>query len=306
MHKATFNQARVSFRLRPLTPLLIKSGDKGAALLHPERPDMMFVRTNRGGAETVYLPGASLKGVVRSTAERVLRSLRPAWACDPLDQRSPCANLQRETDTAQIYRGQCRACRTFGSLALSSRALFADAYPGDPAAREAANQTEVRSGVAIDRKTGGPAQGKLYEYEVVTGGSFDSEIVLRNYELWQLGLLFLALQELGEGFVRVGSARSRGLGRVAVTFREVLIDQCLGQGRRGAGRIAGAAALGPADLARAYGLLAASDDRLPDKFKAAPGALGERFKLSEKEIPDLIEQLHAAPWQGLVGGVDAA
>lgn len=300
MHKASWNQVRLKLRLRPLTPLLIKSGDKGASLLHPERPDMMCVRTRRGSEDTVYIPGASLKGVLRSTSERILRTLHPSWSCDPLNQKTPCVNLQREQDAARVYQGQCRACRTYGSQALAARALFADAYPHDAPTLAQANQTEVRSGVAIDRKTGGPSSGKLYEFEVVTGGSFDTEIVLRNYELWQLGLLCLSVQELGDGFVRLGSARSRGLGRVAVDWQEVLLDQT----RAGAGRIAGVGALAPSWQAE-YGLLA-QDDRLAEGPKASPGPLGQRFKLGPKEIGALLEQLLGTPWAQFAGSADAA
>lgn len=313
MHKATWNQARISLRLRPLAPLLIKSGDKGAALLHPERPDMMCVRTRREGVDTVYIPGASLKGVVRSTAERILRSLAPQAACDPLGDRSCVkkAGEQRprqhrdgsgdEARTALVYRAMCRACRTFGSQDLASRVSFADAYPMTKAEIAAANATEVRSGVAIDRQTGGPATGKLYEFEVVVGGAFETEIVLRNYELWQLALVLLAIGEIGEGFVRLGSAKSRGLGRMAVAWQDMIVDQRPIPGAS-AGAIAGVGALAPAWRGD-YGLLA--QDALPTQVAPSPGALGERYRLAGDAVPGLITQLFEAPWQGLIRGAHA-
>jgi len=309
MHRILLNRARLRFRLVPETPLLIKTGDKGATLLHPERPDMMFVRTERGGAgETVYIPGASLKGVVRSTAERILRSLSLAFACDPLDQGVRCTkeagrladdaqHLGDPRHTARVYRLLCRACRTFGSQALGSRVQFADAYP--PAGLLAqANATETRSGVAIDRRTGAAAKGKLYNYEVVTGGAFDATVLMTNYELWQLALLGLALREMQEGFVRLGSARSRGLGRMSLTFQELTIDQV-----PRATAIAGVAVLAP-ELRESYGL----HEQAPlSDAAAAPttGALGPRFQFggdrkdAHHEVESMLTLLLGEPWKKL-------
>jgi CRISPR-associated RAMP protein (TIGR02581 family) len=303
MHRINLNRARFELRLVPVTPLLIKSGDKGASLLHPERPDLMFVRTERGGEEeTVYIPGSSLKGVVRSSAERILRSLDPGWSCDPMDQQSRCMkdasrkgdDLQRGGDAlrmAQVYRLLCLACRTFGSQAMGSRVSFADAYP--PALLLAqTNATEARSGVSIDRKTGGPAARKLFQYEVVTAGGFDTEILIANYELWQLALIGLVLREIQEGFVRLGSAKSRGLGRVTVEFRRLVIDQM----RESGGRVAGVGALIPA-LREPYRLL--ESEPLSGVKAPEPSALGQRFDLRGKEVDQVLNLLLGRPWQQL-------
>jgi hypothetical protein len=42
---------------------------------------------------------------------------------------------------------------------------------------------------------------------------------LRNFELWQLGLVALALRDLGEGRIRIGHSKSRGYGRVNLEVR---------------------------------------------------------------------------------------
>jgi len=59
---------------------------------------------------------------------------------------------------------------------------------------------------------------------VATGGFF-GEITLRNYQLWQLGLLALVLRDINEGHQRVGAMKSRGLGRVKVVVQEFRLDQ---------------------------------------------------------------------------------
>ncbi|OYT68262.1 MAG: hypothetical protein CFK48_12135, partial [Armatimonadetes bacterium CP1_7O] len=78
MHGRLYNQLELEIAIIPQTPLLIKSGQK--ASIDPALPDMQFVRTRRrlpdGEVdEVVYIPGSSLRGVVRAHAERLLRTL---------------------------------------------------------------------------------------------------------------------------------------------------------------------------------------------------------------------------------------
>ena len=73
MHKATFLEGTLHFSITPDGPILIKAGDTGGA--DPTLPDMEFVRTRRRGSAEVYLPGSSLKGVIRAHCERICRSL---------------------------------------------------------------------------------------------------------------------------------------------------------------------------------------------------------------------------------------
>ena len=84
---------------------------------------------------------------------------------------------------------------------------------------------EQRPGVKIDRRTGTAAREALYEVEVVTSGSFFGEMTIRNYQLWQVGLLALVFRDINEGFQRVGAMKSRGLGRVKMTVEELRIEQ---------------------------------------------------------------------------------
>src|SRR5439155_3582615 len=81
--------------------------------------------------------------------------------------------------------------------------------------------TEQRDGVGIDRLTGGASHGAKFELEVVsTGVSFETDIHVRNFEVWQLGMLFVVLQDMTDELVRIGSGRSRGLGQVTAQISE--------------------------------------------------------------------------------------
>ncbi len=63
--------------------------------------------------------------------------------------------------------------------------------------------------------TGGASHGAKFELEVVsTGVTFETDIHIRNFEIWQLGMFFVVLQDLQDGLIHIGSGRSRGLGKV--------------------------------------------------------------------------------------------
>ena len=284
MHKAIFLEGTLHLTITPDGPILIKAGDSGGA--DPTLPDMEFVRTSFGVASDpeqpasdgrVYIPGASLKGVVRAQCERICRSLdrpgrdpsrdNPPLADNPLGDGRRYGGLEdmrfnsgryfdeiradikdRSDRTAIIYRRSSFVSRLFGNTSLASRLRFADAYPSAPV------KVEERNGVAIDRIYGAVAVGP-FNYETVVSGTFPTRIDLRNVTLAQLGLLGLALRDLGEGRVGIGFGKSRGLGRIKVTLDrfELYYPTCqldpdaltLLSGRRvaGAGELAGLGAL---------------------------------------------------------------
>jgi len=221
MHGTFYNEAFLEMSLEPVTPLLIKAGGEGWAALDPTIPDMNFVRTRRADGELqVYIPGSSLRGVVRGYAERLLRSVRMDLACDPTRTRggggeipAACFAGQDTTrwDGPTAYQRSCYACRLFGNTALAGRVRVSDFHiQGEP-------QLERRYGVAIDRVTGAVAQGP-FELEVLTEGRFTGRLAVRNFTLGQLGLLAAALLDMGDGLVPLGFGKSRGLGRVRLTF----------------------------------------------------------------------------------------
>ena len=262
MHKRRVNELTLHLTIRPDGPILIKSGVESGA--DPTLPAMNFVRTwhPRTGERTIYLPGASLKGVVRSHSERILRTLLgddPTLCCDPLDRRQNCgvrAHNIGETDAQ--YRALCLACRTFGHTVQASHFLAADAYPA-----QALNVLPVRQNVAIDRLSGGVAVGP-FDMEVALEGEFETTLRLHNFELWQVGLIGLVLRDLKLGQVRIGFGKSRGLGLVSLSLDKLEIAypaQFDPAGREFDKRLYGVGALVTAEVADAYGYR--PDDTLP-------------------------------------------
>ncbi|MEA2600055.1 MAG: hypothetical protein QOF89_1047 [Acidobacteriota bacterium] len=223
MFQTLQNTIRISFNLEPDGPILVRAQTVG---LDPGVADMEFQRTHRNGRSTVFLAGSGLKGVIRSHAERLLRS-RGLYACDPtLTKTSPerrdvaCGSLKKDDRRRQNTRsyphdGQCSSCFTFGSLHLAGRFRVADAYPGEGLDEET-NLTEVRTGVGIDRRSQSAQRGVLYDTEVVVRGGFDVRIQGENFSLWQAGLVLATLEDLNAGLVRIGGCKARGMGSVLV------------------------------------------------------------------------------------------
>lgn len=124
-----------------------------------------------------------------------------------------------------VYRDSCPVCRLFGSTYFTGRVSIGDAYlVEDTDVREF---TEPRDCVGIDRFSGGAAtaSGALFSMSVVSAGvTFELDVYLRNFEIWQLGALMLILQDLEDRIIRVGSGKSRGLGDIQGLVNKVNIQ----------------------------------------------------------------------------------
>jgi CRISPR/Cas system CSM-associated protein Csm3 (group 7 of RAMP superfamily) len=241
MHNRVYNELTIRLTITPTGPVLVKSGEEAS---DPRRPDMSFVRTFSGGRRTVYLPGSSLKGVLRSHCERLARTVdsderrrrnqgRPL-ACNPVnppEKEGACAGRikkkideekEREQEKWKNWSGarkhaeSCFLCRMFGNTSVASHFQITDAHPSGDC------RTEERNGVAIDRVYGSVAVGP-FNYETVTEGEFRTTLRLKNFTLSQTGLLLLALRDLSMERVRLGFAKSRGLGLVGARVEELTL-----------------------------------------------------------------------------------
>jgi CRISPR-associated protein Csm3 len=223
-------RVEIAATLRCLTALRIGAGKSSTDITSSDLPIL------RGADDRPLIPGSSLKGVLRSAVESMLRAIPEKseeikkWACDPFVEELRCVSTKDPSDAEQRVRmqkqrermkGLCRACRTFGAPSYASHVLFRDARTGDRV------RVERRDGVAIDRDLGRVSGARKYDFEVVAEGTtFDFGVSIDSAEKWQEGLVVLALDILHEGFARVGGATSRGLGRVALENRNVrVLDQ---------------------------------------------------------------------------------
>lgn len=315
MLKKLINECMVELRLKTVDPLLVKSG-----LATVSGPDMAFVLTYRNGRPEPYLPGSSLKGVIRSHAERIARTLKSPSACEPFwnediekEVRSNparaetiwCAErfkqleaqLKRENKTlanSTVYKDSCPACRLFGSTYFAGRFGVSDAYLVE---ESQGRRPQQRDGVGIDRFTGGASKRAKFELEVLTDATFVCTLHIRNFEIWQLGWLAYVMQDFKDKMIQVGSGKSRGLGRMegqveSVTVSYVVAEE--GQLRDGDGR-ARLRGIGSFVADESYGFAPNDETSLPAglSFARPPGKL--RYERRFEREQDAALWLACAP-----------
>ncbi|RMD65495.1 hypothetical protein D6833_02875, partial [Candidatus Parcubacteria bacterium] len=233
------------------------------------------------------LTGAGLRGVLRSHAERVARTLATfqAWnstqdreqrkqhflsrcpACSPVESRkdAPLAScdtlLKGQIPSSEIVDDEhlCLACRLFGSTRRGSRLIVEDA----PYVGEQPPKLKMLDFLAIDRFTGGGKDGAKFDALALWKPAFELRIYLENPEKWELGWLALVLRDLEEGWLSVGFGAAKGFGRVKLQNWHAIFGY-----------------LTPEDLRTIFGYLAPED--LPDGLDEpdTPGESG-LFKTAE-------------------------
>ena len=221
------NRLRVTGTLVALTALRIGAGRSSEVT----GTDLPVLRDARGRP---LIPGASLKGTLRSRIEALVRVVHEGEALDLPALQDRVGTLAKELErdeklkklrakpnnTAEVdqytsdfyWQHSTLIDLTFGAQWTASRVFVRDALVD---ASLWFGQYEVRNGVGIDRDTETASDGLLYDYEVVPAGTrFAFELVAENMADWQLGMLMLALAPWERGEAQVGGFRSRGLGYV--------------------------------------------------------------------------------------------
>ena len=178
-------QPAMSFEFKIVDPVHLGGGGH-------ERNKAQLARRRDG---RTYLEGSSLKGVFRSRAEYIARSLG----------LNVC--LSSEGPTC----GRCLGCAVFGSTGRRGRLTFLDAEILVP-------EVTVLDHAAIDRATGGAAKGRLYSEEVITSGKFKVEVRLLDtqqpLQSWEAHWLRAVVTDLHDGYVGLGGRSTRGLATV--------------------------------------------------------------------------------------------
>ena len=169
------------------------------------------------------LPGTGLKGLLRSRAEYILRSV----SLSP----EPCLDQQC---------GRCWPCEVFGFGGGK------DPQAGVAGARAAIRVTDAvveapepvqRQHVAIDRFTGGARDGLLYTVEALEGGTFAVSIEPLASEIPPIrmteirAILRLVLEDLDDGIAGVGAGVASGYGSVSVDLHDAETRGDLPDGR---------------------------------------------------------------------------
>lgn len=215
--------------IKPETALIIKSSKED---ISPSAADANFIRVNTPYGFSPIIPGSSLKGVIRSYSESILKGLGKevclfgnGYDCGKeMDKK-----IQNSYD---VYKKACYACRMFGNMKMASVVRTEDFFPYRPEDSEeskinAVKNTEknisLRTGIKINRYTGSVDKGALYETEALTGGKFYGVITLKNPEIWQVLIFMKTLMDINDGFKKIGGQKSRGYGKVTIKFEKIEI-----------------------------------------------------------------------------------
>lgn len=183
------------------------------------------------------LSGSSLRGVLRTYAEKIARTLATNhWlkqsvdvteardnflqhcpACDVLAKEkealASCDARLRILDKDETpAEALCWSCRLFGSQRRGSRLWVRDAAVQTKALSE--KDWKAQDFLAIDRFTGGGLHHAKFDAAPLTNLSFAGQIVLHDPADWELGWLSLLLRDLADGRLTVGFGQAKGYGRV--------------------------------------------------------------------------------------------
>jgi CRISPR-associated RAMP protein (TIGR02581 family) len=198
--------------------------------------DLAVLRVNLNGKLVPYIPGSSLKGVFRSTAIQ-LANRKGLTVCSGLskgtcmdlrypefDGKTLLEKIQEEIRNRNYRRAielfhekACLLCKVFGAPSFTGHSEFNDSYPINEKGEVLDAPVGVRTGIAINRRTGAVHMGALYQVEYVEPGArFRFSIRTTNLPNYALGLLAKILRMVNEGWVRVGGFKTRGFGELRV------------------------------------------------------------------------------------------
>ena len=159
------------------------------------------------GRSVPYIPGSSMKGVLRSLAEAMVRAQGKDDVHSPWDFKK----IEEEAKSGNY----CIICGTFGSTKLASHIRIYDAYPETDAL------TFVKTSVGINREFRGAHPDILYtEQQVVPHVRWSFRMDVINIRVFpepqdERGELFRSLiGMLVDGMVQVGARRTLGYGRL--------------------------------------------------------------------------------------------
>ena len=218
------------------------------------RPTAVDAAVIRDENNNPYIPGTSLKGILRSNIERIIATgaidteSYKYKACNILMQDEKKSEEKDESTenylshtcvdnkalkyikekykgdsqriAEEIYKNQCDVCKLFGGHGFASRIQIGDAKAILKDGEKV--HTQIRDGVAIDRDTLTQRNGAKYTYEQVGAGTkFNFYMTVENLEDEHKVLLGLIVNLVEKGELKVGGKTSAGLGIIKLVDRKI-------------------------------------------------------------------------------------
>ncbi|MBE6051098.1 MAG: CRISPR-associated RAMP protein [Clostridium sp.] len=205
---------------------------------------------------TPYIPGTSLKGVLRSNIEKLVATgvLGNLKACNILIQNGDSSEdtenyynhicvddktikdikksveenkkikNKEEAIAQEIYAKQCDICKLFGGHGFASKIQINDSRALISEGEKV--YTQIRDGVAIDRDTLTKRDKAKYTFEqVAVGTKFDFKMTIDNLDSEHKVLFKLLITLLESGEIRIGGKTSAGLGLIRLIDKKMYLIQ---------------------------------------------------------------------------------
>jgi CRISPR-associated protein Csm3 len=207
------NQWEISAKLNLVTPFRIGGGQNAGEYSLSQTPVLLSYDASTQRAFP-YIPGSSLKGVLRSSLERIIRTFNEKEACIAVRGK----NASRET---KFLCGNCVVCSIFGSMEAGPKIhvrdsqLTRDMNFGEIVEERPHCKTDfdkVNGYYKVRIEKGKPKTDLRNEEIVASGTSFDVNIILDNATEDEVGLILLALEEFNAKRCYIGGSVSRGNG----------------------------------------------------------------------------------------------
>lgn len=229
----TYQRKKLTFEInwQPQSPLMVKAEGNGIAV------DILPLVSAIDRSLTFVLPGSSIKGAFRFQAERIIRTVCPSLInrnVDFLDQiEVPLVNelfgtrakAKKETKKGigSLFIDDCYANIPITPSAWGN----IEAATNENDLREALNNANLQNvqqafHVAVDRWTGGAADGMLYSNLELMKINWKPICLtldidrLSNNKLFAISLLLLCLRDLVDGRIPLGYGTNRGMGSIKV------------------------------------------------------------------------------------------
>jgi CRISPR/Cas system CSM-associated protein Csm3 (group 7 of RAMP superfamily) len=242
MHRFVAGTCRMELTLTPAETWIVRAGD-GSEGSNRESTTRKDVRLKDADRKPV-LPASSVKGVMRGTAERVLRSLHPgrdpslipladATFGLPKGRSGELPELKRgeiadsflqEWRDKQIHdpsqKGKLEAAKTYPDLSAASQLFGATLHAGLVTLDDVRLKTgdyDPRPHIAVDRFSGAVVTGAtFFERLNPKARALTTTLTIENFAHWQLALLRLVVEEINDGYSTFGGGTRKGHGHMAL------------------------------------------------------------------------------------------
>jgi CRISPR/Cas system CSM-associated protein Csm3 (group 7 of RAMP superfamily) len=237
-HPSTYLMIEIHWQ--PQGPVMVKAEADGIAV------DSLPLTSADGDLLTFVLPGSSIKGALRSQAERIVRTVKGRSVPNVEDSKQRFSQqIEEEVLINRMFGVSAKRQDADTKLGMGALAV-SDCYAqnlrfcacqwqnvttagnerrlGEALEDASLSGTQQAFHVAIDRWTGGAADGFLYSTLEPFGIGWEplrlrldiSRLSKQELNL-SVALLLLLLRDLGSGRIPLGYATNRGMGSIQVT-----------------------------------------------------------------------------------------